>query len=482
MGSSRSNSSVTPAMAPSSSSTSTPACGLALAGPGRRRRLSVPPLASSQGRASRRAARAGRRPLGARADGSSGLDRRDTRWAHDDARVPGLAPRSDGVRDPRGRRSASRRRRDPIRSASRLASPNARSPDRGGTSRPACRHRRPLRKLLAVMRLIELGDRGWLEFVQGRADATLFHHPVWARLLADCYGYRPLVAALAEHGALSAGMPVIDVSRPFGGRRWVSLPFTDRCPPLLGENAGDLAAGSVELATSCKLDLLELRGGLVDHVAIHRDAAFVHHEVAVAANERENWDRLARNHRRNVRIAERAGVRIVRGVSASDTETFYGLHLRTRRRLGVPVQPRRFLRLLLDTVIGQGLGFVLTAYSGAHPVASAVFGSWNGTLIYKYSARDERFAKLKRTTCCCGPRSDGRARTGTTPSISAARTWSRNRCAASRTDGAHAKSRLRTRGYRAFRCEPVHQVSRPRCRSSSGTPRRGSAAPSASSF
>src|SRR5439155_809320 len=110
----------------------------------------------------------------------------DTRGTHADARVAGLAPRSDGVRDPRGRRSASRRRRDPIRSASRLAPPNARSPDRGGTSRPACRHRRPLRKLLAVMRLIELGDRGWLEFVQGRADATLFHHPVWARLLADC--------------------------------------------------------------------------------------------------------------------------------------------------------------------------------------------------------------------------------------------------------------------------------------------------------
>src|SRR5207253_6298961 len=104
------------------------------------------------------------------------------------------------------------------------------------------------------------------------------------------------------------------------------------------------------------------------------------HEVAVAANERENWDRLARNHRRNVRIAERAGVRIVRGVSASEIETFYSLHLRTRRRLGVPVQPRRFFRLLLDTVIGQGPGFVLTSYRRPNPGASAGFGSANGTL------------------------------------------------------------------------------------------------------
>jgi CelD/BcsL family acetyltransferase involved in cellulose biosynthesis len=241
---------------------------------------------------------------------------------------------------------------------------------------------------------MELRDPAWLEFVRSRADATLFHHPVWARLLADCYGYRPMAVAYAEHGAISAGMPVIDVSRALGGRRWVSLPFTDRCPPLAGENADELAAGAVELATSSKLDLLELRGAIADHAAVHRDAVFVYHEVAVSAAERENWERLARNHRRNVRIAERAGVRITRGVSASDIETFYALHLRTRRRLGVPVQPRRFFQLFLERVIAEGLGFVLTAYSGALPVASAIFGAWNGTLIYKYSARDERFAKL----------------------------------------------------------------------------------------
>jgi CelD/BcsL family acetyltransferase involved in cellulose biosynthesis len=188
-------------------------------------------------------------------------------------------------------------------------------------------------------------------------------------------------------------MPVIDVSRPLGGRRWVSLPFTDRCPPLAGANADDLVAGLGVLARSQKLDLLEVRGALAEQATVQRDLPFVHHQVAVAG-ERQNWDRLAKNHRRNVRIAERADVRIVRGVSVADVETFYRLHLRTRRRLGVPVQPRRFFRLLLETVIGQGLGFVLTAYSGELPVASAVFGAWNGTLIYKYSARDERFAKL----------------------------------------------------------------------------------------
>jgi len=95
-----------------------------------------------------------------------------------------------------------------------------------------------------------------------------------------------------------------------------------------------------------------------------------------------------------VRIAQKAGVRIVRGASERDLEVFYALHLRTRRRLGVPIQPRRFFRLLLGRIIRAELGFVLTAYSGEIPVAAAIFGSWNGTLLYKYSARDERYAKL----------------------------------------------------------------------------------------
>jgi lipid II:glycine glycyltransferase (peptidoglycan interpeptide bridge formation enzyme) len=95
-----------------------------------------------------------------------------------------------------------------------------------------------------------------------------------------------------------------------------------------------------------------------------------------------------------VRIAERSGVRIVAGDPARELEVFYRLHLRTRRRLGVPTQPRRFFDLLLERVLKPGLGFMLSAYVGDTPVAAAVFGCWNGTAIYKYSARDERFAKL----------------------------------------------------------------------------------------
>lgn len=245
------------------------------------------------------------------------------------------------------------------------------------------------------MSVLELEDPRWLDFVQGRPDASIFHHPAWARLLADCYGYRAMVVALTDRGgAVTAGLPVIDVSSPLGGRRWVSLPFTDSCPLLSSERTSDLVAALLDLSTSRGRAAVELRAALPEHPAIQRATAFVRQELTLAAETRSIWERLWKNHRRNVRIAEKAGVRIVRGSSASDLETFYRLHLGTRRRLGVPVQPLRFFRLLWERVLQRGLGFALTAYAGAAPVAAAIFGSWNGTLVYKYSARDERFAKL----------------------------------------------------------------------------------------
>ena len=245
------------------------------------------------------------------------------------------------------------------------------------------------------MRLLELEDPRWFDFVQSRSNATLFHHPVWAGLLAETYGYRPMVVTIAERGGTpSAAMQIIDVSRPLGGRRWVSLPFTDHCPRLVDGSESEMAAGVAEVARTWKLDLLEVRGTLSGHAAVGRDPAFVRHELAVSPDMETVWGRLFKNHRRNVRIAERADVRVTLGRAPSDLETFYRLHLRTRRRLGVPVQPRRFFTLLCERIIGRDLGFVLTAKSGDTPVASAVFGSWNRTLIYKYSARDERFAKL----------------------------------------------------------------------------------------
>jgi lipid II:glycine glycyltransferase (peptidoglycan interpeptide bridge formation enzyme) len=117
----------------------------------------------------------------------------------------------------------------------------------------------------------------------------------------------------------------------------------------------------------------------------------VRHSLELASDAGAVHARLSSMHQRNIRKAVRAGVEIARGNAEGDIETFYQLHLRTRRRHGVPIQPRRFFRLLQRRVIEPGHGFVLTASVGGSPIASAVFLAWNGVLMYKYGASDERY-------------------------------------------------------------------------------------------
>jgi lipid II:glycine glycyltransferase (peptidoglycan interpeptide bridge formation enzyme) len=116
----------------------------------------------------------------------------------------------------------------------------------------------------------------------------------------------------------------------------------------------------------------------------------VRHTTALSTEPLDVHKRFSKAHQRSIRKAERSGLRIVRGCGAAELEAFYHLHLGTRKRQGVPIQPRRFFRLLQRHILGQDLGFVQTAWLDEKPIAAAVFLTWNDTLVYKFGASDDR--------------------------------------------------------------------------------------------
>jgi CelD/BcsL family acetyltransferase involved in cellulose biosynthesis len=233
---------------------------------------------------------------------------------------------------------------------------------------------------VSELALLELDDARWSEFAGGRNDVLPFHLPAWTRVLAECYGFRPFVAVLLQRGAVEAGLPVLEIRR----RRWVALPFTDVCPPL--GPAGPLAAA---LDAARGQATLEVRSALPGAPGV--PAAWQH----VLALDRDPELTRAGFHRsqvqRNIKRAEREGV-VVRTatVEADLTEIFYALHLRTRRRLGAPVQRRRFFSLLWRHLLAEGHGYALIAEHEGVPAAAAVFLTAGPTVVYKYGASDER--------------------------------------------------------------------------------------------
>jgi CelD/BcsL family acetyltransferase involved in cellulose biosynthesis len=237
----------------------------------------------------------------------------------------------------------------------------------------------------------DITDERWGRFVASATDATPFHHPEWARFIADCYGFRAFALAMrGQDGEIVAGVPVIETRLPLRGRSWQSLPFTDMCSPLCRPQIAlaELAAELDAARRAAGIERLDVRAplGLAGH---DRPAAWAH----TIALRREPYDLLAgaarRRLRRSLHRAASLGVRIREGGSASDLDrVFYRMHLLTRRKLGVPVQSRGFFTLLWERLACTGLGRVLLAEVDGHPVAGAVFLRWNGTTIYKFGASD----------------------------------------------------------------------------------------------
>ncbi len=243
---------------------------------------------------------------------------------------------------------------------------------------------------MAVARLAS-DDPKWLEWLASRPDATPFHHPAWLRVVAGSYGYPSFVLALTdEHGAIRAGMPIVEISRPLLGKRWVSLPFTDWSPPVMddGVSAAELLTHVDEARREAEVNQLEIRGALTP-TAQPVSVGF-RHVLHLSDDPQALFSAFHPSQvQRNIRRAEREGVAVRRSTSPSDLlDLFYQLHVQTRRRLGVPVQPRAFFRLIGDQVLSRDLGFVVLASHGGRTVAGALFLAWNGTVIYKFGASE----------------------------------------------------------------------------------------------
>jgi CelD/BcsL family acetyltransferase involved in cellulose biosynthesis len=237
------------------------------------------------------------------------------------------------------------------------------------------------------------GD-SWRTFVESSEGSCPFHHPAWAALMTESHGYQGFAVTVVEGGEIVAGLPVLAVSRG----RWLALPFADYCPPLARDEASfaTLVSGLNDLRKENGVGEVEVRAELRG-ADVHPVRFSLRHALALqpdpeALRSTFNQSRV----RRGIGQAERAGVVVRRGESSADlADVFYRLHLKTRRRLGKPVQKREFFELLWKRILEPGLGFVLIAYAGSTPAAGAVYLSSYGATTYLYGASDPDQTKVR---------------------------------------------------------------------------------------
>ena len=236
-------------------------------------------------------------------------------------------------------------------------------------------------------------DSQWDEIVLAHPDCSLFHTSAWAKVLCQTYGHRPLYLKISQSDGSVALMPLMEVASSFTGRRGVCLPFSDFCAPLI---VGELGQGSlietlIKLGRDRKWRYFELRGGkemLPPSVAASE--RYYGHKLDLTIGAAELFARFQGSVRRAIRKGEKSGL----VVGASNTRqamlNFYKLHVRTRRRHGVPPQPLSFFLNIHERIIKAGLGFVVLAQTATKTTAGAVFFFSRHAGLYKFGASDER--------------------------------------------------------------------------------------------
>jgi len=119
---------------------------------------------------------------------------------------------------------------------------------------------------------------------------------------------------------------------------------------------------------------LQIHSPLPSKEGVYADESFYQHLTALTKDVEQIYRSFRKSQvQRHIHQAEKLGVTIRWGGGWEDICLFYHLHLQSRRRLGVPVQPKRFFHILWKRLISQGLGFVLLAYYGRQLLAGAVF-------------------------------------------------------------------------------------------------------------
>jgi hypothetical protein len=241
---------------------------------------------------------------------------------------------------------------------------------------------------MAIIRINPIKDSRWLEFINKFPRSNIFHHPSWLKLLSIQYKFDTFaICSIDADETIKAALPLCEI-KGINGRKWISLPFTDYVEPLFDseENMDEIIDHLITNQTEKKVDSIEIR--YRNDAFFNFSNEFYHILELENKNEQEIFNSLKDSHKRNIKKSKKEGLTGEILYSKESVNEFYLLHLKTRKKQGVPIQPKSFFNNMYEELIKNGLGFVVLVKKENKALATGLFLGFNRTLTYKYGASD----------------------------------------------------------------------------------------------
>lgn len=242
-----------------------------------------------------------------------------------------------------------------------------------------------------------LDDSRWIELVNSHPGSDIFNHPAWMKVFAEGYKYK--VFAAVKTGSdknILAGIPFCEVNSITGSRYWISLPFSDHCEPLYRNKDDLMEVTDFTLRQAEINNIQQVRiYSWADNNLFNTTDHDINHRLYLENSEDIILGRMERSKRQGIARALKAGLKAELLSDQNSIERFYKLHLLTRRRIGIPVQPKKIFRLIYQNIIMKDLGFIIMISKNNNDIAAGMFFKFNGRLIYKYNASDIKFLNYR---------------------------------------------------------------------------------------
>lgn len=242
-----------------------------------------------------------------------------------------------------------------------------------------------------------LAHPGWDSMLASFPGVSVFHATGWANVLRQSYGHTPTYLCRFAGNRATEILPIMELATPLRGRRGVSLPFTDFCPPLKadGSDGRGLYQKAMETGRERGWKFLECRSSCEGWEGATPSLSFYGHTIDLAAGIDAVFKRLDGSVRRGVKRAEGAGLKAEFSSEPDAVKTYYDLHCLTRKRHGLPPQPYSFFENIQKYILQPGHGFVGVVRLNGQAIAGAIFFHYGRQALYKFGASDYAFQQTR---------------------------------------------------------------------------------------
>lgn len=182
------------------------------------------------------------------------------------------------------------------------------------------------------------------------------------------------------------------------GKRIVSLPFTDYCPPLFSDDSQKSLILN-KILEYCKIENLKfIEFRTLDSDFPSPNETFRKdylHSLIINKNQDELFKAFSDNTKRNIKKANKEGLKLEIRNDENGIREFYKMNCVTRKKHGLPPQPFNFFSNIFKTIIKNQLGDIVFAVYKDSIIAGALYLKFQNKIIYKYGASYPEFNELR---------------------------------------------------------------------------------------